>query len=77
MQTGVLSRSGNKSYVPPQLIELGSLQSFVLGGPNPGGADVALPEEDGSASKGLYGSGRGPAAVEMLALGGVLGSSGN
>ena len=50
MQTGVLSRSGNKSYVPPQLIELGSLQSFVVGGPNPGGADVALPEEDGSAS---------------------------
>lgn len=50
MQTSELSENRKKPYVSPRLIMLGSLQSFVLGGPNPAGADVALPEFDGATS---------------------------
>lgn len=43
-------RCKRTAYRPPQLIRLGTIQSFVLGGPNPAGNDVALPEVDGSTS---------------------------
>lgn len=44
------NQGDGSSYRHPKLISLGSIQTFVLGGPNPAGTDVALPEIDGSAS---------------------------
>lgn len=38
------------AYRPPQLISLGSLQAFILGGPIPTGNDVANIDLDGHTS---------------------------